>query len=237
MAPVRHRWSINDVIGGIQNTVMPSDCSPVEAPCEAGLNIQRKNCSGTAYRSRDSSGALLAHLSCVDIKAYARCCQTHCGVRLRTAVCISAALVAYHILKYYRRKFCDGTVKMFTIFRLFRIHEGKERSQVCPSISVSITNELDGLFWKLYSVLQYFVGKRYEKGINMLVIIAVSVSIIPSVKSERTERHYGILGLGLEVNPEKTKYMIMSRDQNIVRNGNIKIRHLSFEEVEKFKYS
>ncbi|KAJ4434849.1 hypothetical protein ANN_23420 [Periplaneta americana] len=29
MAPVRHRWSINDVIGGIRNTVMPSDCSPV----------------------------------------------------------------------------------------------------------------------------------------------------------------------------------------------------------------
>ncbi|KAJ4435172.1 hypothetical protein ANN_23748 [Periplaneta americana] len=29
MAPVRQRWSINDVIGGIRNTVMPSDCSPV----------------------------------------------------------------------------------------------------------------------------------------------------------------------------------------------------------------
>ncbi|KAJ4426701.1 hypothetical protein ANN_26499 [Periplaneta americana] len=28
MAQVRHRWSINDVIGGIRNTVMPSDCSP-----------------------------------------------------------------------------------------------------------------------------------------------------------------------------------------------------------------
>ncbi|KAJ4439288.1 hypothetical protein ANN_07409 [Periplaneta americana] len=40
----------------------------------------------------------------------------------------------------------------------------------------------------------------------------------------------------MEVNPEKTKYMIMSRDQNIVRNGNIKIGDLSFEEVEKFKY-
>ncbi|KAJ4439081.1 hypothetical protein ANN_15038 [Periplaneta americana] len=42
--------------------------------------------------------------------------------------------------------------------------------------------------------------------------------------------------IGLEVNAEKTKYMIMSRDQNIVRNGNIKIGDLSFEEVEKFKY-
>ncbi|KAJ4433974.1 hypothetical protein ANN_16293 [Periplaneta americana] len=42
--------------------------------------------------------------------------------------------------------------------------------------------------------------------------------------------------IGLELNPEKTKYMIMSRDQNIVRNGNIKIGDLSLEEVEKFKY-
>ncbi|KAJ4442239.1 hypothetical protein ANN_12105 [Periplaneta americana] len=42
--------------------------------------------------------------------------------------------------------------------------------------------------------------------------------------------------IGLEVNPEKTKYMIMSHNENIVRNGNIKIGNLSFEEVEKFKY-
>ncbi|KAJ4429209.1 hypothetical protein ANN_26212 [Periplaneta americana] len=42
--------------------------------------------------------------------------------------------------------------------------------------------------------------------------------------------------IGLEVNPEKTKYMIMSRDQNIVRNGTVKVGDLSLEEVEKFKY-
>ncbi|KAJ4436719.1 hypothetical protein ANN_16851 [Periplaneta americana] len=42
--------------------------------------------------------------------------------------------------------------------------------------------------------------------------------------------------MNFSVNPEKAKYMIMSRDQNIVRNGNIKIGDLSFEQVEKFKY-
>ncbi|KAJ4444314.1 hypothetical protein ANN_06106 [Periplaneta americana] len=46
--------------------------------------------------------------------------------------------------------------------------------------------------------------------------------------------------IGLEVNPEKTQYMIMSRDQNTghekYKNGNIKIGDLSFEKVEKFKY-
>ncbi|KAJ4446039.1 hypothetical protein ANN_12725 [Periplaneta americana] len=42
--------------------------------------------------------------------------------------------------------------------------------------------------------------------------------------------------IGLEVNPEKTNYTIISGDENIVRNGNIKIGNVSFEEVEKFKY-
>ncbi|KAJ4442605.1 hypothetical protein ANN_04194 [Periplaneta americana] len=42
--------------------------------------------------------------------------------------------------------------------------------------------------------------------------------------------------IGLEVNSEKSKYMIMSRGQNIVRNGTITIGDLSFEKVEKFKY-
>ncbi|KAJ4444789.1 hypothetical protein ANN_06586 [Periplaneta americana] len=42
--------------------------------------------------------------------------------------------------------------------------------------------------------------------------------------------------IGWELNPEKTKCMIMSPDQNIVRNGNIKIGNVSFEEVEKLKY-
>ncbi|KAJ4435788.1 hypothetical protein ANN_18407 [Periplaneta americana] len=42
--------------------------------------------------------------------------------------------------------------------------------------------------------------------------------------------------IDLEVNSEKTKYMIISRDQNIVRNGSIEIGNLFFEEEEKFKY-
>ncbi|KAJ4434216.1 hypothetical protein ANN_22764 [Periplaneta americana] len=59
--------------------------------------------------------------------------------------------------------------------------------------------------------------------------------------SQTIRKNTGILleaskAIGLEVNPEKTKYMIISRDENIVRNGNIKIGDLSFEEVEKFKY-
>jgi hypothetical protein len=42
--------------------------------------------------------------------------------------------------------------------------------------------------------------------------------------------------IGLEVNAEKTKYMVMSRDQNAGQNHNIKIYNKSFERVEQFKY-
>jgi len=42
--------------------------------------------------------------------------------------------------------------------------------------------------------------------------------------------------IGLEVNVDKTKYMIMSRDQNAGRSQIMKIDNSSIERVEEFKY-
>jgi predicted transcriptional regulator len=42
--------------------------------------------------------------------------------------------------------------------------------------------------------------------------------------------------IGLEVNAQKTKYMVMSRDQNAGKNHNKKTYNNSFERVEEFKY-
>jgi hypothetical protein len=42
--------------------------------------------------------------------------------------------------------------------------------------------------------------------------------------------------IGVEVNAEKTKYMVMSLDQNAGQNGNIQIDNKSFETLEHFKY-
>jgi hypothetical protein len=42
--------------------------------------------------------------------------------------------------------------------------------------------------------------------------------------------------VGLEVNPEKTKYMIVSRCQKAGQRQSIKIVNRSFEDVENFKY-
>ena len=42
--------------------------------------------------------------------------------------------------------------------------------------------------------------------------------------------------IGLEVNADKTKYMIMSRDQNAGRGHSMKIDNSPIERVEEFKY-
>jgi sorting nexin-29 len=42
--------------------------------------------------------------------------------------------------------------------------------------------------------------------------------------------------IGLEVNPEKTKYMLMSRSQKIGQKHSIKVANLSFEDMTKFRY-
>jgi hypothetical protein len=42
--------------------------------------------------------------------------------------------------------------------------------------------------------------------------------------------------VGLEVNVEKTKYMLVSRDQKAGQNREIKIGNRSFENVSQFKY-
>ena len=42
--------------------------------------------------------------------------------------------------------------------------------------------------------------------------------------------------IGLEVNADKTQYMVTSRDQNAGRTHSMKIDNNSFERVDEFKY-
>jgi hypothetical protein len=42
--------------------------------------------------------------------------------------------------------------------------------------------------------------------------------------------------VGLEINLEKTKHMLLSRHQNVGQNRDIKIASRSFENVSQFKY-
>jgi hypothetical protein len=41
---------------------------------------------------------------------------------------------------------------------------------------------------------------------------------------------------GLEVNPGKTRYMLLSRHHNAGQNRNVEIANRPFENVEQFKY-
>jgi hypothetical protein len=42
--------------------------------------------------------------------------------------------------------------------------------------------------------------------------------------------------VGLEINVEKTKYMLLSRQQNVGQNRDTKIANRSFENMSQFKY-
>jgi hypothetical protein len=43
-------------------------------------------------------------------------------------------------------------------------------------------------------------------------------------------------GIGLEISADKTKYMVMSRDQNAGRIHSVRIDNSTYERVEEFKY-
>jgi hypothetical protein len=42
--------------------------------------------------------------------------------------------------------------------------------------------------------------------------------------------------VGLEINVEKTKYVLLSRHQNVSQNRDVKLANRSFENVSQFKY-
>jgi hypothetical protein len=59
---------------------------------------------------------------------------------------------------------------------------------------------------------------------------------INTIKENRETLLEASRDVGLEINAEKTKYMIISRHQNSGQNQNIRIANESFEKVAKFKY-
>ena len=59
---------------------------------------------------------------------------------------------------------------------------------------------------------------------------------VHTVKTNTEALVFASKEIELEVNAEKTKYMVMPRDQNAGRSHSIKIDNSSFERVEEFKY-
>ena len=77
-------------------------------------------------------------------------------------------------------------------------------------------------------------------GTYQLLVRADDVKIlggsVHTIKKNTEALLVGSKESGLEVNADKTKYMVMARDQNAGRSHNIKTSIRSFERVEEFKY-
>jgi hypothetical protein len=83
-------------------------------------------------------------------------------------------------------------------------------------------------------------GGLKPNGTHQLLAYADDVNIlggsIHAVKENAEALVIAAKEIGLEVNADKIKYMVMSRDQNSGQTHSMKTDNSSFERVDEFKY-
>ena len=77
-------------------------------------------------------------------------------------------------------------------------------------------------------------------GTHQLLAYADDVNIlggsIPTLKENAEALVAANREIGLEISADKTKNMVMSRDQNAGRNYSVRVNNSTFERVEEFIY-
>jgi hypothetical protein len=127
-----------------------------------------------------------------------------------------------------------------------KVHIGKHLSDSFP-----VQNGLqqgDALSPLLFNfALEYVIRKVQENqvglklnGTHQLLAYADGANLledsIDTAKKDTETLTDASKEVGLEINVEKTKYMLLSHHQNVGQNWDIKIANRSFENVSQFKY-
>jgi hypothetical protein len=127
-----------------------------------------------------------------------------------------------------------------------RVRIGKYLSDMFP-----IENGLkqgDALSLLLFNIALQYAIRRVQvnkdrlklNGTYQLLVYADNVNIlggsVHTIKKNTEALIAASKETGLQVNADKTKYMVMSRDQNARGSHNAKIDNSSFERAKEFKY-
>ena len=149
----------------------------------------------------------------------------------------------------------DIYIYIYDIVRLIKMSLTETYSRVKVGKSVSdrlpIRNCLkqgDALSPLLFNFALEYAIRRVQvnqdglklNGTHQLLAYADDVNILGGSIHTLKENAESVVAstreIGLDVSTDRTKYMIMSRDQNAGRNHSVRIDNSTFERVEEFKY-